>query len=247
MSTEVRPSGASIRVAKTFATAEECAMQCGLMTSAPASVAVQPVVTGAVSCEMPLYTPEVPPEAFLDLFATYVRLWDVPTSPREYVSHEKYTEYVLARPMPAETMPGVRELFSAARVRFVSESTYVDGRGKPAMNCFTHGDAIYGNAVQTPDGPRLIDFSPRPTPGDPEIDVAKWRFSALGFDLHGDKRDEFNAALRAFLTDPPLIFRSELIRYYLCSHIVRVLSKEPPHTLGRFQFFERVLNHVAEM
>lgn len=245
MAPPVRPSGASVLVLKTFNSEEECLEQCRLMQAAPRHVALSPALVDRASYTLPLCNPHVPSSAFFDLLTTYIALWSAPKNPRAAVSLELYHEYVVSRLPPKEAMPGVAELFEKALKSEYAAYLPLKGARHVPDTKFTHGDAIVGNAVHTTGGVRLIDFSPRPTPGDPEIDVAKLIFSSLGFDLNGKRRKEFGSALKVFRAAGA--FKPELIRYYLASHIVRVLSKEPPETLNRKQFYEGALNHVSQM
>lgn len=241
MSISPRPSGATIQVLKTFATEDECAEQARLMLAAPFSVSMKPTILGPRQYTLPLVTSRVPSSAFMDLLHVYTRLWATP-SPRAPVSREDYHAYVTSRAAPAHGVGDVRWLWSEA-LR-AAHGLYERIESAPiGAAAFTHGDAIIGNAVMTTAGVRLIDFSPRPTPGEPEIDVAKLQFSSLGFDLDKSRRREFTAVLAAWARG--LGASRALIDYYLATHLVRVLSKEPPETINRREFYERTVNYVC--
>lgn len=244
MSHPLRPSGASVRVVKTFESAPDCEIQAWLMRAAPAHVSLQPTMLGPLSYDLPLCNPHIPASAFLDLMVTYRQLWAA-ASPRPFVSREEYQEYVVSRPRPMALTAAADNIWFKAQERL--EEFYAQIKDLPIeQRAFTHGDSILSNAVWTSGGVRLIDFSPRPTPGEREIDFAKLRFSALGFDISvPQRRRELRAAIEVARKE--LEPNTRLERYYLVSHVIRVMAKEPPETINRQRFFEGALNHASQM
>lgn len=242
MTAQTRPSGAAIEVLKTFTDAADCHAQFALMVRAGENVAVQPRVIDAFSFAMPLERAEVPRESFFDLLAIYERLWRL--RGQRVCGRSAYHVYVRLRAEAATTNRRTKSILSElvkiadARYEFIKELPVLQA-------AFVHGDAIVSNAVMTAEGPRLIDFSPRESPGEREIDVAKLQFSALGFDLKTPKqRAELFTHLLALINAKKM--SRELLLYYLTTHAIRVFSKEPPRTLERTNFFEGVLDHVCD-
>jgi hypothetical protein len=79
-------------------------------------------------------------------------------------------------------------------------------------------------------------------PSEAEVDIAKLWFSSLGFDTDAAT----GSSLRVVLWKFPRISNAnaELVNYYLATHLVRVLTKEPPATLERVAFYQGVIDHV---
>ncbi len=243
-----RPSGATIRVVKSFPTEKERDLHLWLMAQAGPRVALGAVGESPVEISMPLATPRVSSRALVDLLTTYKRLWST-ANPRTPVSRKEYRNYVLERyrdtsrfsSASADGLPILQQAAQREQELYFGGSEPV-GDMPLRGSVFTHGDAIVSNAVGTPAGVRLIDFSPRPTPSEIEIDFSKLLFSAIGFDL-GPRRGTILRELLCRLT-AELDLNDRLVQYYLATHIIRVITREPPRTLARVKFFTEALRHV---
>jgi hypothetical protein len=234
MSDDARPSGATIRVVKTFPNAEDCTKQAGLMRVAGEDISLPLLWTSNNQIAMPLAQPIVGPESYIDLLSVYSALWGLP--PQRVATREEYHRYVLFRGSSAGADPVMeRALELVGKLYFLVQHIPVRG------SVFVHGDSILGNAVRTREGVRLIDFSPRASPPERMIDLSKLWFSSLGFDMS----EERGATLQNLLRDLFSVERTDpLFRYYLATHLVRVLSREPPTTVARRDFYKKVLFYV---
>lgn len=240
-----RPSGATIRVVKSFPNEQECGEHLRLMNAASGDIALPCVLESPQEIAMPLAQPRVEAAALVDLLGAYSRLWRM-ANPRQHVSIGEYHNYVFERAKDTSqiALDDDEARFTLAQAAYLADDLFPSAQAahlRAAQFGFTHGDAIVSNAVTTQRGVRLIDFSPRPTPPDREIDASKLVFSALGFDL-GPRRQ---LALRRLLTDLlSSTMNPALMRYYLTTHLIRVITREPPKTLARRKFFKEVLNHA---
>jgi hypothetical protein len=225
-----RPSGATIRVVKTFPNKDDCDEQLRLMRSAPLYTLHTERVDD-VSFAMPLATSAVPPSAYIDLLLTYERFWEMPSG-RASVSRRDYHDYVMSRPGAGQV--NIAKQLAANLYSYPAQYPIT-------QRAFVHGDAIISNAVHTPSGVKLIDLSPRPSPSEIELDASKLIFSALGFDMS----PENGAALLRLIALIRGRMNDNLLAYYLATHIVRVASKEPPQTGERFEFFNRALHYAS--
>jgi len=239
-----RPSGATLRVLKIFDNAKDFQRQLERTEVLPAALVVPVRVEGGSSFSMPLVNPRVPTTAFFDLGATFSALWQQPadTNPSRHAYHEYVMDRgcsplledrarILGATLLDEALAAADKLFQSNLALRPLES-----------NEFVHGDATLSNCVMTDDGVRLIDLSPRPAPAEAEVDIAKLWFSSMGFDTDA----ETGAWLRGVLKSFPRVQRASwpLVNYYFATHIVRVLSKEPPTTLERVEFYRKVIDHV---
>jgi hypothetical protein len=242
MSDGQRPSGATICVLKTFFSYADFEEQFRIMLAVPSHIGVEVRRSGSDwAYTMPLGHPRVPTRAFTDLLSTYESLWACP-SPREARSRDAYHDYVLERAAAAAGLElSTDDQRTLARALSTLETLYKDVLCIPiTQRAFVHGDAIVGNAIYTQGGVRLIDFSPRFSPSEIEVDYSKLVFSALGFDL----RKERGVELLNLLGSWRLKLDPQLVAYYLTSHLIRVFSKEPPRTIDRRRFYEKVLHYV---
>lgn len=235
-----RPSGARLSVLKTFDNVAECEAQYRIMVAAPPTVALTVEPMSRTSFAMPLSLSPIPLRAITDFAHCFERLWRE-SSPRSVCSRELYHRYVLTQLEGSELRNGLRAALSAAVGHH-----YAGVATLPVtQNVFVHGDATLSNAVWTSDGVRLIDFSPRATPSEFEVDLAKMMFSALGFDTEG-------ARSRVLWTEVERLMRTyrpdlALLPYYLATHACRVASKEPPSSPRQIEFYERVLNYATKL
>lgn len=242
-----RPSGATLYVLKVFDNAQDCKLQLEKTTTIPAHIALPVTEVSPTSFSMPLANPKVPPSAFFDLCATFSALWSISAAGSIVATRSEYHNYVMTRELQtfgdkrsrALGMPLFCEARQAAHKLF---EDYALSESSPGMNESVHGDATLSNCVTTPHGVRLIDFSPRAAPPEAEVDIAKLLFSSRGFDTDA----ETGAALRNVLEWFPRVQSADprLVNYYFATHIVRVLSKEPPTTLERADFYKEIIDHV---
>lgn len=224
-----RPSGATIRVLKTYTSADECRAQIELAAAAGPWVALPMLPLDANSATMPLATP-LTPDRMGSLVGIYENLWAKHS--RRGCRREAYHDYVFARGAHDESELGHRAMLAVTMA-------YQNVRDLPIeQSVFVHGDATASNAVLFNNAVRLIDFSPREAPPEREIDVAKLVFSGLGFDT--EQKDGYDL-VRTAMTVPGI--SETLVKYYLLTHLIRVASREPAVTTRRFSFYERVLRH----
>ncbi len=239
---QVRPSGATVKVLKAFTSLQECREQARLMNSAGPAIALPASMCSDLEFTMPLATARVPTSAFPALLDVYHDLWALP-NPRPRCTRDEYHAYVMGRTLPEgyelERAYEFLDATKAALQRFFDNEV----ASLPVeQEAFVHGDATVSNAVFTRGGPRLIDFSVRPTPPEREIDLAKLTFSSLGFDLGPQRQEALTEALRRFKAAVP--YSQTLLAYYLLSHVVRVFTREPPRYVGQHLFYFSVVEHA---
>jgi hypothetical protein len=214
------------------------------MCAAPASAVLRPFAldyTGGVatSYEMPLAMGPVPSEMFPDMLRTLSRLWYADMEPTNVASRLEYQGYILDRGASLERHSQGWYLLVLASQKYEA----VHEKPVKRVIC-AHGDAIISNFVQTYEGPRAIDLSPRAAVPEIELDLAKLRFSALGFDIVDSERRQALAKLVDFAVDM-LGADKALMQYHLAAHAVRVISREPPTDTNRITFFQEVARYVA--
>lgn len=233
-----RPSGASIRALKTFepAQARDCRIQLAIMLAAPREAVIEVEPISELSYAMPLGTP-VPADAIEDMGRCYERLWSA--AAWRPCDRHTYHNYVFMRTL--QPPPGAEAVLQALRDD-VARSYNLIRDLRITQEAFVHGDATLSNALMTPAGVRLIDLSPRPSPPEIEIDVAKLMFSAMGFDAHGEHaRRLWNLVIALRQKFRPDL---ALLRYYLATHALRVFLREPPQTAELRKFYQLVSHHV---
>ena len=240
-----RPSGATLTVLKTFESKDDFEAQLYRTRAVPLHIALEVTPVSERAYQMPLVTSVVPAAAFYELAATFQALWAL-GDPAAPTSRQAYHGYVQSREFAAATPSRSRVLGEPLLIRAKEQTDALF----PAIANFssvaeyTHGDATLSNCVFTDAGVRLIDFSPRPAPPEAELDIAKLRFSSLGFDTDSARGILLDAAMKGLHRVRSC--RERLVNYYLATHVVRVLSKEPPATLERVNFYQKVIDHVSQ-
>lgn len=233
-----RPSGAAIRALKTFPPekARDCRLQLAVMLAAPRSAVIEVEPVSDLSYAMPLGAP-VPADSIEDMGRCYETLWNA--RPMRACDRHTYHSYVFMRTV--RPPPGAEAAYQAARDDVARAYNRVRDL-RITQEAFVHGDATLSNALLTADGVRLIDLSPRSSPPEIEVDIAKLMFSAMGFDAHG----EHARRLWKLVSDLRAKFRPDhaLLQYYLASHAVRVFLREPPTTEALRVFYRLVSQHV---
>jgi hypothetical protein len=167
----------------------------------------------------------------------YERLWS--ERPMRPCDRHEYHSYVFMRTLQAPVAAAAE--FQAARDDVARAYNSIRDI-RITQEAFVHGDATLSNALMTQDGVRLIDLSPRPSPPEIEVDIAKLMFSAMGFDAHGEHaRRLWNLVVHLRAKFRPDL---ALLRYYLASHALRVFLREPPTTPELLKFYRAVSQHV---
>lgn len=235
MRNSTRPSGASLEVVKTFSDAVEAERQYQLMTATSTALPVRRLSDNQFS--MPLVSQRIPPSAFVDVLRMFELLWQQPPLAWRVASRAQYADYVRQR------IGAIKDQQLRPRLSAVFEKAYADAAGRPSDRAvFVHGDATLSNCVYTEEGVRFIDFSPKASPPEEEVDLAKLLFSSYGFDTDRDQ----GSALRRVVSSTGAFRRASpaLITFYLVSHLARVASKEPAETLARKRFYLEVLSNA---
>lgn len=238
---QYRPSGAALRAMKIFADREDFERQVRLIEAAH-GLAI-PIVLGddpPLSFFMPMAAPVVSEAMFFDVTRVLNLLWRRQGPSWRNCGREEYHTYVMSREFSTAVGPVARAFLDAAKAL---ASTLYDPSVPITSDSFVHGDATISNFVYY-NGVRIIDLSPRPSPPELELDLAKLLFSARGFDTTAAR----GASLEHWVRSTPAYrtSREALVRYYLATHVVRVLSKEPPATLERQQFFSEIINYASQ-
>lgn len=236
-----RPSGATVKVLKTFTSPAECAVQSSLMEAAGPTIAISTERVGTSSYTMPLATGRVPTSAFPALLEVYEDLWNQP-NPRPACTRDEYHTYVMGRDLPPGSATALEDTLAAFKFGVDDLFRAYVAPLPIEQNAFVHGDATVSNAVFTRGGPRLIDFSVRKSPPEREVDISKLLFSMLGFDLRPQRQEALSEAIRkANLLGST---HRPLLAYYLMTHAVRVFTREPPRYSTQHLFFNSVIDHA---
>lgn len=249
-----RPSGASLSVVKRFSSADDFAKQCATLKAAAISGTTVPILDedcAKFTLTMPFFEPRVPHAALSEVVPTFEKLWAVPAAPQRVCTRYAYHEYVMTREVAKLEGMTQREMSVAQTLhdnacKLADELYTPIHRWHVLENSFVHGDATLSNCVYAPDiGVRFIDLSPRRSPPEKAIDLAKLLFSAIGFDTDADVGEALFRNVHRSL--PYRQATLTLVRYYYATHIVRVLAKEPPRTLERRDFYKKALEYVDQL
>lgn len=236
-----RPSGATLMVLKSFDNAGDGATQFQLLRAAPAGAVLRPfeLRDAGHSFTMPLAKGRT--RDYRGMLAALKLLWAAPSM--RVCSREDYHTYAMTRVPGKSSFAAFPALYRAMQEETEEfyRSTIVD---RPIeQDAFVHGDCTVSNFVGTFDGPRAIDLSPRPSPPEIEVDVAKLWVSATGFDIAWDKhRRHLAEALMELEAERPV--SQVLLEYYRATHLLRVMSKEPPNDEGRFHFYKESIHDL---
>ena len=228
-------------VLKSFESADDCQAQFRLLMAAPERAVLRPyeLMNAGYSFTMPLALGRT--SDYLGICAALRELWKAPAT--QACSRATYHEYAMSRTPGNSCYSKFAPLFDKLKRETADfyRQFIVD---KPIyQNVFVHGDAIVSNFVNTNDGPRAIDLSPRLAPPEIEVDIAKLWLSALGFDVHGPKQRADLASSIALLEKEAKPDQQQVI-YYHATHLLRVMAKEPPNDRDRWEFYQRSTNYV---
>lgn len=228
-----RPSGAKLFVVKQFEEPAEFQLQYALMIlSQPIALSAKPDLEN-LTFWMPL-AGRVPFDKTHEIVDAYASLWR--SAPKRACSREVYHAYARSR---LHFIPD-SEVLGAAVTKLFDVVKDIPVR-TPVM---VHGDATYSNAVYLDGQVRLIDFSPKLSPPEAELDVSKLLFSARGFDVDANIEGvALKDACDCYILQENLDAR--LLKYYLATHVARVMSREPPTTKARENFYATLIRYVA--